>query len=104
MKMLSLNWVATLVITFAVRQLAKFGEQTDWAKVRVDMDARIRDLIPGEFFDEFVVAFMNKVLDLIVEMMKDQNATKTLFTMIAEKKFNEAINYLMQWVRQHLSF
>ncbi len=104
MRMMALHWLATMAITFAVRQLAKFGKETDWNKVKADADARIRDLVPGEFFDEFAVAFLNKVLDLCKEMMVDEANMTQLFTLIAEGKLNDAINLLMAWVRQHMSF
>lgn len=104
MRTMALHWLATMAITFAVRQLNKFGEQTDWNKVKADADARIRDLVPGTFFDEFAVAFLNKVFDLCVEMLKEPEYMTQLMTLIAEGKLQDAINLMMSWVRQHLSF
>ena len=104
MRTMALHWLATMAITFAVRQLAKFGENTVWDKVKADADVRIRDLVPGEFFDEFAVAFLRKVLDLGKDMMVDKDNMARLLTMIAEGKLNEAINFMMSWIRQHLSF
>jgi len=101
---MALHWLATMAITFAVRQLAKFGEQTDWDKVKADADTRIRDLVPGTFFDEFAVAFLNKVLDLGAEMLREPDQMQQLMTLIAEGKFQDAINYMMAWIRQHLAF
>lgn len=104
MRTMSLHWLATMAITFVIRQINKFGEATDWTKVKADADARIRDLVPGTFFDEFAVAFLNKVIDLAAEMTKDEEAMKQLAMLIAEGKLQDAINFMMAWIRQHLAF
>ena len=98
----SLPWLATMAITFVVRQVDKYAEEADWAKIKADADARIRDLVPGDMFDDFCAAFLLKVLDLCEDFLKDEENMKLLLTKLAEGNFQDAIDLLMAWIRQHL--
>ncbi len=49
------KWVILAAIQFIVRQLAKFGQETDWDQVSRDFQARIQQILPdwseGPFLD-----------------------------------------------------
>lgn len=100
----SLHWLATMAITFVIRQLHKYGEDTDWELVKADADARIRDLVPGEMFDDFCAAFLLKVIDLCAAFLKDEENMKEIAMELAEGKFQEAIDTLMAWLKANLDF
>lgn len=55
--------VVNLVIAFIVRQVVKFGTSTDWSKVKADFDVRLRQLVPGTWFDDEAVCVANAVID-----------------------------------------
>jgi len=61
------DFLIRLAITFVVRQLAKFGRDTDWDKVKVDLDQRVRKLVPGNFFDDAAVEIVFTAVDAIAE-------------------------------------
>jgi len=100
---MQIHWFVTLIITFVVRQLDKFGDEANWELIEKDAEARIRDLVPGVFFDEFAVALLKKVLKLAREMMDDPDHMKAFLTALAEKRFQDAINLMVSWIRQHLA-
>lgn len=60
------NLVLGLVRVFIERQVLKFGKALDWNMVKTDLDARIRKLVPGEYFDD-AAAFVACTLISLVE-------------------------------------
>lgn len=40
------TWIVEMVVNFLLRQVKKWGEQLDWAKVKADAEARIRAVLP----------------------------------------------------------
>jgi len=62
MKKMIVQWI----VTFVLRQLGKYMDSTDFSLVRKDLEARLRDFIPREAFDNFSVDLMNRVLDFII--------------------------------------
>jgi len=96
---------ATLIdmaITFIIRQVDKFAEQVDWTKVKADLDTRVRDLIPGDFVDEFAVAILNKTVDIVSVLLKDEEMMTKLVALLREKKYAEAALSLRQFVKDQL--
>jgi hypothetical protein len=65
------KWLIGMVVAFVLRQVAKFRDTIDWAKVKADLDARVTALVPGVFFDSEAVALVNALLDRIVMVLGD---------------------------------
>lgn len=85
-----LKLILPIVISFIVRQLEKFGAKTDWALVQADADKRVRDLVPGTWFDDECVEFVNKMFGILRHALGEGDDLKKLLKLIADKKFAEA--------------
>lgn len=79
-----------IVISFVVRQLDKFHDSIDWAKVKADAQKRIADVLPGEFFDDEGKAVVVWVVDRLENVLGAEDRFKDLLKLIAEKKLGEA--------------
>jgi hypothetical protein len=96
------DFLIRLAITFVVRQLAKFGRDTDWEKVKVDLDQRVRKLVPGNFFDDAAVEIVFTAVDAIAEILTEEESWVKLLTLLAAGKTQEAIDLLIKLVKDRL--
>lgn len=87
-----------LAVHFAVRQLAKYSTTIQWDKVKADLSKRVKDLIPGEFFDELAVTLLNKTIDVVAKFTADEVEMNAIIDLLQEKKFNEAFNKVRGFV------
>lgn len=84
------RWVIGMVISFVLRQVAKFKHDIDWAKVKADVDVRVRELIPGDWFDDEAVLAVNVVLDMVVAALSAQEDLERLLTLLAASDWQGA--------------
>jgi hypothetical protein len=96
------DFLIRLAITFVVRQLAKFGRDTDWEKVKVDLDQRVRKLVPGNFFDDAAVEIVFTAVDAIAEILTEEESWVKLLTLLAAGKTQEAVELLIKLVKDRL--
>ena len=96
------DFLIRLAITFVVRQLAKFGRDTDWDKVKVDLDQRVRKLVPGNFFDDAAVEIVFTAVDAIAEILTEEESWVKLLTLLAAGKTQEAVDLLIKLVKDRL--
>lgn len=61
-----------LVKWFVERQLIKWGQALDWALVKADLVARVKDLLPGDQFDDVAAYTVGVLIDLIAAAFKGQ--------------------------------
>ncbi len=83
--------VLNMVVSFVLRQLAKFGKDIDWAKVKSDLGERVRQLVPGTWFDEEAVALVNAALDAVKIALGAQDDWDTLLRALAAQDWNGAL-------------
>jgi hypothetical protein len=93
------DFILRLVLTFVVRQLAKFQQTIKWDLVKADVEKRIRDLIPGDWFDDYAVVVAFIAIDTVADMMDDEAEWTALITLLSQKKFTEALDMLLKWVK-----
>ena len=62
-----------LALLFIERQIIKFGQDLDWAKVKADVKTRIDDLVPGTYFDATAELIINVLIDGIALAFKNQS-------------------------------
>jgi len=84
----------SLLINFVVHQLDKFKTAIDWGKVKADLDAHVRDILPGTWFDDEGVAIVNIALDYLAKILSQSDKEKAILELIAAKKYFEAANAL----------
>ncbi len=97
------TWMIRLVIAFVVRQLVKFGEETDWAKLKADALTRIADLVPGTWFDTEAQGLAGAVVDAVATVLKDKTAIVTFVDLVQKGTATEALarlkdQLLSKWV------
>lgn len=88
--------VLNMVIGFVLRQLAKFGKTIDWAKVKADADVRVRQLVPGTWFDDEAVALVNGAIDAVVVALGAEGAWDKLLHALANQDWDGALTALRE--------
>lgn len=83
--------VLNVVIGFVLRQLAKFGRQLDWAKVKADAEVRVRALVPGTWFDDEAVAVVGAVIDACKVALAAESDWDALLHALAAQDWNGAL-------------
>ena len=97
------NWVISMVISFIMRQLAKWQLQIDWAKVKADLQARVAALIRGEWLDAEAVELVGAMVDAASSVLAASEELEKIVKLLADQKFQEAWEALRalilgQWV------
>lgn len=95
------NVLIGIAVSFAMRQIQKFAEQTDWNKVKVDLAERVKKLIPGEFLDEEGMAVSNRALEIVEKFLKS-DTDERIAKMLVEGKSAEAFAELLAFVKAEL--
>ena len=88
--------LVNMVISFALRQIAQYQGAIDWRQVRADADARIRKLVPGEWFDDAAAAVVRTLLEGIELVLGEQAKLEALIRTLAAKDWSAAARALVQ--------
>ncbi len=84
------RWIIGMVISFVLRQVAKFKHDIDWNKVKSDLDLRVRALVPGDWFDDEAVLAVNVVLDMVKSALSAQSDLEAILTLLAASDWQGA--------------
>jgi len=84
------QWLIQMAISFVMRQIAKWENKIDWAKVKADMAERVAALVPGSFFDSEAIAICNAVIDACAAAMGSSEALEQIVKFAVSEKFQEA--------------
>lgn len=84
-------WVIDLGIRFALRQLAKFGAETDWIKVRGDAQTRIRQIVPGTVFDDVTAQCVDALLDGLRTVLEKPGQLGAMLSRLANADWSGAL-------------
>lgn len=82
-----------MVSYFLERQLAKFGENIDWALIKIDLEKRISDLVPGAAFDNVAKYLVSILIDLVAELFKQGGKIEVAKTAEHVTSANRALAY-----------
>lgn len=83
--------VISFVISFVIKQLEKFGDKVNWAKVKHDAELRVRALMPGNWFDDEAAYVVNLVLAGVQDLCEEGDQLKKILKLVAGKKYAEAV-------------
>lgn len=83
--------VMSVVISFVMRQLQKFQTTIDWDQVQKDLDDRVRALVPGSWFDDEAVQYVNIALSAIKATLGQSDKIQSILTLLADQKTQDAI-------------
>lgn len=93
------GWIINIVITFVVRQITKWGSEVDFEKIKLDIEPRIRAILPGDFLDDEAVSIMFFVIDKLSSVSNNAEALTGVFAAVAAKDMKRAIELLKELVR-----
>ena len=100
---MSTGAIITNVVTFIVRQFAKYGaENVKWDLVRADVAERVAKLVPGDLFDPFAQMIVEKIIVLIENLCKDEKAFADIKAAIEAKNFKGIIQALIDHCKVQL--
>lgn len=86
------------MISFIISQIEKFREGLDWDKVQKNMDAYVRNLVPGTWFDDQAVKMVDAVFLAMKKVIDQGDYIKQILQLLAEKKYAEAIELVKELV------
>ncbi len=90
--------VIKFVINFVLNQIAKLGGVLDFPKLKKDLDEKVREFVPGVWFDDQAVGILNKLLDVLEHVLGDKDNQKVILELLAAQKYNEAFLKLQELV------
>jgi hypothetical protein len=99
---MKLSIIIDVVVEFVAEALTKFGTATDWEKVRKNLHVKVAAMVPGEIADAFVIACTDKVLDIIVVVVKNEVIFKAIMQDLADGKFKEVIAHIVDAVKAEI--
>lgn len=91
--------LAPQVFFFALRQLGKHGPSTDWQKVKADWDPRIRQIMPGDEYDDEACQVAHGLLDAIACAANHATDIEALAKLVEAKDYDAARVYLVGLIK-----
>lgn len=95
------NWIMGMVVSFVMRQLAKWGKSIDWAMVKADVDARVRALVPGEWLDDEAVQMAHALVDALAGVLGANAILEKIVMLLLDKKFQDAWSELRDLIMKY---
>lgn len=97
-----ISMIVDYVVEFVAEALSKFGKGIDWEKVKANLHPKIASLIPGELFDAFVIALVDKVLAIVIAVLEKDGQLNKVLQDLADGKFKEVIADIGEAVKAQL--
>lgn len=85
------QWIVRLVLSFIMRQLDKFTHTIDWTKVKADLAVRVRDVVPGAWFDDEAVAAANALVDAVAAALAKKDQIEEILALLAAQDYAGAL-------------
>ncbi len=79
-----LQLVSPIVISTIVDRLGTFGKDTDWTKLKIEADAKVRSVVPGQLLDDTCVRFVNRQIDNVQVALKDSGEEAKVLKLLAD--------------------
>jgi len=90
-----------VVLSFVIRQIAKYGDSVEWDLVREDIREYVRKIIPGDAFDETCVSLVDHILDGVEYLIENIEFSGVLEA-IKSKDLKLAIQILRDLIKRYL--
>lgn len=92
------RWLIETALSFAIRQLAKYGEEVNWETVKEDFAVRVADLVPGTWLDNDAIAISDGLIDAIARAFTNTKTLGIIMELAVEGKYAEAVNKLKDYL------
>ncbi len=86
--------VMPFVISFVLKQLEKFQGSIDWEIVRADAEKQVRAFVPGTWFDDEAVAFVDRIIVLLRNALGQKDEQKNILKFLADQNYAAAAEEL----------
>lgn len=84
------KWVLSIVVAFVMRQIAKFTMGIDWVLIKLDIEARVRDIVPGVWLDDQAVKLALTLIDIVASVLSAQEDLQKIVDLMIAGKTMEA--------------
>ena len=86
--------ILKILINFIISQVDKFREEFDWDKFKVNLDSKVRDWVPGSWFDDTAVDFVERVFGSFRKVLEETDEIKSVIKHVADKEFAPAYDLI----------
>ncbi len=90
----AMPYIEPIIVSVIVDRLVKFGKDTDWTKVKLDCNAKVRAILPDFIFsddgEDAVVLFVDRRISAFAVALKDVTQQKALVNLILNGNFKSA--------------
>lgn len=84
-----------IVIGVVLDKLSAFRSATDWTKLKIEADGKVRAVIPGTMVDDVMVRATNQVIDKIQSALGEKAESEKILTMLSAGDFSGAAKELL---------
>jgi len=92
------TWLLQVVIKFALKQVAKWQNSIDWAKVKGNVEKFVREEMPGEILDDEAVELCFSVLDAVAAALSASEDLEKIVKLCVDGKLEEAWQVLRELI------
>jgi len=92
------EWLIGLILGFVLRQIDKFRNELNWAKLKAEAASYVADLVPGTWFDAETIKLVHVLIDAGERAMGDKENLEDLFQALSAKDWPEALMELKELV------
>ncbi len=84
------RFVVNLIISFILKQISKVHDKIDWVALKAEVDAKVRDLVPGTWFDDEAVRLIDTILAACEQVLTSHDELKAILQLLAAEKYDDA--------------
>lgn len=99
-------YVLPIIESTVVDRLAKFGHDTDWAKVKTDINRKVRTVLPDAIFspavEDAVVLYVDQRISAFAQALGDTDTEKAVLDALIKGDTTVAWKILVAKVAPHV--
>lgn len=85
------NWLIGLILGFVLRQIDKFRNEMNWAKLKAEAASYVADLVPGTWLDAEAIKLTHALIDAGERALGDKENLEDIFQALSAKDWPVAI-------------
>lgn len=92
------RWLINFVLGYLLEQIVKWRSDFDWDKFQAGAEAKVRDAIPGEIFDDVAVAVVRVAIKAARVVLDDKKNLSLVVAQITKGDWAGALVALRQMI------